>query len=48
MKSTKLSDMYKVPFRNVYCDTFRMWIAETIYCHVVLRINPPTNEPNLY
>lgn len=32
---------WKVPFRQVYCESFRGWIAETIYCHVCLRIDPP-------
>lgn len=37
-----LKGYYKVPFRQVYCETIRGWIAETIYCHVVLKIDPPT------
>lgn len=32
---------YKVPFREVYCDTLRMWLAEVILCHVVYRLAPP-------
>lgn len=35
----------KVPFRPVYCESFRQWIAETIYCHVVLRIKRPKFGP---
>lgn len=31
----------KVPFRRVYCEGIRAWLAETIYCHIVLRIDPP-------
>lgn len=31
---------WKVPLRQVYCKSFRGWIAETIYCHVCLRIAP--------
>lgn len=38
---------YKVPFRQVYCETIRCWLAETIYCHVVLRINPPYPRKNI-
>ena len=30
---------YKVPFRQVYCETLRVWAASVIYCHVVLRLN---------
>ena len=30
---------YKVPFRQVYCETLRVWIASVIYCHIVLRLN---------
>jgi len=45
----KLSNCYKVPFRDVYCETLRDCIAQTIYCHVVLRIAspwiPPENGP---
>jgi len=36
---------YKVPFRMVYCNTLRVWLAETIYCHIYLRLCPP-NLPN--
>ncbi|SOD42383.1 hypothetical protein SAMN06298226_2722 [Nitrosovibrio sp. Nv4] len=32
---------YKVPFRKVYCETLRLWLAATINCHVVLRLAPP-------
>jgi hypothetical protein len=46
MKSEKLSDMWKVPFRQVYCETFRQWLATTILCHVVYRLDPPA-LPNL-
>ena len=31
---------WKVPFRQIYCPTIRIWIAETIYEHVVLRLDP--------
>lgn len=31
---------YKVPFRQVYCPTLRQVIAQTIYCHVVIRLDP--------
>lgn len=32
---------YKVPFRQVYCETLRGWLAEVILCHIVYRIQPP-------
>lgn len=28
---------YKVPFRQVWCDTLGRWVEQTIYCHLVLR-----------
>lgn len=37
-----MKGFYKVPFRQVYVQTVRDWIAESIYCHVVLRIMPPS------
>lgn len=37
---------WKIPGRDVYCATFRVWLAEMIYCYVVLRLNPP-NLPSL-
>jgi hypothetical protein len=30
---------WKVPYREVYCTTFRVWIAEVIYEHVVKRLD---------
>ena len=32
---------YKVPFRQVYCETIRQWLASLILCHVVYRLDPP-------
>lgn len=32
---------FKVPFRAVYCTTFRGWLASLILCHVVYRLDPP-------
>lgn len=31
---------YKVPGREVYCDTIRKWVASVILCHVVYRLDP--------
>ena len=36
---------WKVPRRQVYCATFAGWVAETIWCHVVLRIYPNAFDP---
>lgn len=33
-----LKDYWKVPFREVYCDTFGAWVRETVWCHIVLRL----------
>lgn len=38
---------YKVPFRNVYCETFRDWLAQTIYCHIVIRIGTKSKLPDI-
>ncbi len=35
-----MKNYYKVPCRQIYCDTIRMWFAETIYCLIVLKLNP--------
>lgn len=40
-----LKNYWKVPFREVYCDTFRMWIAECILCHIYYRLAPPPHHP---
>lgn len=33
---------YKVPFRDVYTSGgLRVWLAETIYCLVVLKLHRP-------
>ena len=34
---------HKVPLRDVYCEGWRCWLAETIYCLVVLKIMPNFN-----
>lgn len=40
MKSNKVSDMWKVPFRQVYCDTFKECLRATFWCHVVIKVFP--------
>ena len=32
---------YKVPFRMVYTETLRQWLAEVILCFVVYKLAPP-------
>ena len=32
---------YKVPFRQVYCETIRLWLAAVIRCFVVYKLDPP-------
>jgi len=41
-ESGKMKGYYKVPFRDVYCDTLRSYSAEIILCHVVYRLDPPS------
>ena len=35
---------YKVPFRQVYCATFKDFIKETIWCLFVIRIFPKAHD----
>lgn len=32
---------YKVPFREVYCESLRGWLACVIRSHIVYRLDPP-------
>ena len=32
---------YKVPNRQVYCDSIRLWIAAVIRIFVVYKLDPP-------
>jgi hypothetical protein len=36
---------YKIPFRQVYCEGIRVWIAELILIFVVYKLNPPHIPP---
>lgn len=40
MKSDKVSDMWKVPFRQVYCETLKDCIKQTFWCLVVNKVFP--------
>jgi len=40
-ESSRLKGYYKVPFRDVHCETLRQWVASIILCHIVYRIDPP-------
>ncbi len=41
MKTQYISNYYKVPGRDVYCETLWQWFKSVLRCHIVLRINPP-------
>lgn len=32
---------YKIPFRPIYTETLRQWLAEVILCFVVYKLAPP-------
>ena len=36
---------YRVPFRQVYCDTFGSWLKAILWCHVALRLYPNASDP---
>jgi hypothetical protein len=36
---------WKVPFRQVYCDSFKSMVMDTIWCHVVLKLFPYADNP---
>ena len=40
----RLSDMWKVPFREVYCETFGGMLKEMLWCHVVARVFPGARD----
>jgi hypothetical protein len=31
----------KVPFRQIYCETIRQWLASTVLCFVVYKLDHP-------
>ena len=37
--------LYKVPFRDVMTLSFRDWVRQIIWCHLVLRLFPRASEP---
>ena len=39
-----LNEMWKVWWRDVYCETFRSWVGEMILCHLYHRLCPPHFE----
>lgn len=41
-----LNSYWKVPAREVYCETLWGCVKSTLYCHVWLRLNPP-NLPSI-
>lgn len=36
-----MNGYYKVPGRDVYCDTLRGWLASVVVCHIFYRLAPP-------
>jgi hypothetical protein len=42
---TVMKGYYKVPARDVYCETLRHWLASAILCHIVYRLMPPVLPP---
>jgi hypothetical protein len=36
-----MKGFHKVPCREVYCDTWRAWLAEVVLCFVVYKLMPP-------
>lgn len=41
LRRFKTSLGWKVPRRECYSPSFRIWVAWTIYCHIVLRLYAP-------
>jgi hypothetical protein len=41
-----MKGFYKVPFRQVYCETIRQWLASVVLSFVVYKLNPP-NLPSI-
>jgi hypothetical protein len=37
-KVRDVSRMWKVPYRQVYTNSFRRWVSATLWCHVVYRL----------
>jgi hypothetical protein len=35
---------WKVPFRQVYCESFLSAIKQTFWCHVVIRVFPNVHD----
>ncbi|HTB86024.1 MAG TPA: hypothetical protein VK742_20430 [Candidatus Sulfotelmatobacter sp.] len=46
-KSHYVRHWYKTPFREVYSQTFRLWLASVINCHIVRRLERPTIAASL-
>jgi len=36
-----MQNYYKVPFRDVYCETFKSWVAQIIKIFIVYKLDPP-------
>ena len=44
LEAHKEFTMFKVPFRQVYCDTFIGWLKAILWCHVVIRVFPKVHD----
>ena len=36
--------MWKVPFRQVYTNTFKHWVQQTVWCHLVIKMFPRCHD----
>ena len=39
-----MKGFYKVPFRAVYCDSIRSWLASCVEIFIVYKLRPPVNN----
>jgi len=38
--------MYKVWFRQIYCENFKQWVQQMIWCFIVIKIFPNATDLN--
>ena len=43
-KGVNMKGFYKVPFRAVYCDSIRSWLASCVEIFIVYKLRPPVNN----
>ena len=44
IESNRVGEAWKVPFREVYCDSFVGMLKQTLWCHVVGRVFPGARD----